>query len=129
KNMHSRRHTTRLPYYRHKTFPTQIFRKLLSAQVEHQLHAQVEAMEAFAHTQQLPNRQAAMHKVKKQLPALAALVDFWWAGVRQDLESAAISHPWQTWAQETLLPKVYWEHQVTRTRCTRRKAKMQQAMQ
>src|SRR4029453_8795786 len=27
--MHSRRHTTRLPYYRHKTFPTQIFRKLL----------------------------------------------------------------------------------------------------
>jgi hypothetical protein len=42
-----------------------------SAQVEHQLHAQVEAMEAFAHTQQLPNRQAAMHKVKKQLPALA----------------------------------------------------------
>ena len=86
-------------------------------------------MEAFAHTQQLPNRQAAMHKVKKQLPALAALVDFWWAGVRQDLESAAISHPWRTWAQETLLPKVYWEHQVTRTRCPRRKAKMQQAMQ
>jgi Family of unknown function (DUF6399) len=100
-----------------------------SAQVEHQLHAQVEAMEAFAHTQQLPNRQAAMHKVKKQLPALAALVDFWWAGVRQDLESAAISHPWRTWAQETLLPKVYWEHQVTRTRCARRKAKMQQALQ
>jgi len=100
-----------------------------SAQVEHQLHAQVEAMEAFAHTQQLPNRQAAMHKVKKQLPALAALVDFWWAGGRQDLESAAISHPWRTWAQETLLPKVYWEHQVTRTRCARRKAKMQQALQ
>jgi hypothetical protein len=100
-----------------------------SAQVEHQLHAQVEAMEAFAHTQQLPNRQAAMHKVKKQLPALAALVDFWWAGVWQDLESAAISPPWRTWAQETLLPKVYWEHQVTRTRCARRKAKMQQALQ
>ena len=27
--MHIRRHTTRLPSYRHKTFPTQIFRKLL----------------------------------------------------------------------------------------------------
>jgi DNA-binding IclR family transcriptional regulator len=46
-------------------------------EVEHRLYAQVEALEAFAHTQQLPNRQAAMHKVKKQLPALAALVDFW----------------------------------------------------
>ena len=64
-----------------------------SAQVEHQLHAQVAAMEAFAHTQQVPHRQAAMHKVKKQLPALAALVDFWWAGVRQDLESAAPPNP------------------------------------
>src|SRR4030095_13697656 len=28
--MHSRRHTTRLPYYRHKNFPTQIFRQLLN---------------------------------------------------------------------------------------------------
>jgi Family of unknown function (DUF6399)/IclR helix-turn-helix domain len=100
-----------------------------SAQVEHRLHIQVEAMEAFAHTQQLPNRQMAMHKIKKQLPALAALVDFWWAGVRQDLESAAVSHLWWPWAQETLLPKVYWEHQVTRTRCVRRKAKMQQALE
>ena len=100
-----------------------------AAQVAHRLHAQVEAMEVFAHTQQLPNRQAAMHKVKKQLPALAALVDFWWAGVRQDLESASVSRLWWTWAQETLLPKVYWEHQVTRTRCARRKAKMQQALE
>jgi hypothetical protein len=100
-----------------------------SAQVEHRLHAQVEAMEAFAHTPQLPNRQAGMHKVKKQVPALAALVDFWWAGVRQDLESAAISRLWWTWAQETLLPKVYWEPQVTRTRCARRKAKIQQALE
>ena len=100
-----------------------------SAQVEHRLHIQTEAMEAFAHTQQLPNRQMAMHKVKKQLPAFTALVDFWWAGVRQGLESAAVSHLWWPWAQETLLPKVYWEHQVTRTRCTRREAKMQQALE
>jgi Family of unknown function (DUF6399) len=97
--------------------------------VEHRLHAQVEAMEAFAHTRQLPNRQAAMHKVNKQLPALAARVDFGWAGVRQDLESAAVSRLWWTWVQETLLPTVYGEHQGTRTRCARRKATMQQALE
>jgi hypothetical protein len=100
-----------------------------SAPVAHRWHAQGEAMEAFAHTQQLPNRQAARHKVKKQLPALAALVDLWWVGGRQDLESAAVSRLWRTWAQETLRPKVSWEPQGTRTRGARRKAKMQQALE
>jgi Family of unknown function (DUF6399)/IclR helix-turn-helix domain len=98
-----------------------------SAQVESQVHTQIEAIEALAHTQQLPERQAAMKKVKKQVPDLAVLVDFWWAGVQQDLDYAGVSPPWRTWAQEALLPQVYWAYQVTRTRCTRRKAKMQQA--
>ena len=100
-----------------------------STQVEARLHAQVEAIEAFARTAQLPERPAAMTKVKKQLPAVAALVDFWWQGVRRDLEHAAISPLWQQWAQEVLLPQRYWEHQVARTRCTRRKAKMQRVLE
>ena len=99
-----------------------------STQVEARLHAQVEAIEALAHASQLPERQAALTKVKKQLPAVAALVDFWWQGVRQDLEHAAVAPDWQQWAQESLLPRRYWEHQVTRTRCARRKAKMQRLL-
>jgi hypothetical protein len=70
-----------------------------------------------------------MKKVRKQLPALAALVDFWWEGVRRDLEHAAISPMWRRWARESLLPLVYWEHQVAHTRCARRKAKMRQALE
>jgi hypothetical protein len=46
-----------------------------------------------------------------------------------DLEHAAVSPIWRQWAQESLLPKVYWEHQVTRTRCARRKAKRQRALE
>ena len=34
---------------------------------------------------------------------------------------------WQQWVEECLLPMVYWDHQVARTRCRRRKAKIQQA--
>jgi len=66
-------------------------------------------------------------KVRHQLPALAALADFWWAGVDQDLEQAAISAPWRQWARESLLPWGYWEHQVAHTRCARRTAKLQRA--
>ena len=98
-----------------------------SAQVASQLHAAVEAIEEVAKRQQLPARDRAMQKVRKQVPALAALVDYWWEGVEHDLEHAAIAAPWRHWAKECLLPWVYWERHVAHTRCARRKAKIQQA--
>ena len=58
-----------------------------------QLQATVDAIEVFAQGHQLPVRHAAMTKVRKQLPALAALVDFWWEGVDQDLAALPPSRP------------------------------------
>jgi len=100
-----------------------------SAQVESALQAAVAAIEGFAQGHQLPVRHAALTKVRKQVPALAALVDFWWEGVRQDMAHAALSPRWEQWAAEVLLPRVYWEHQAAHTRCARRKAKIQQALE
>ena len=100
-----------------------------SAQVENQLMATVEAIEAFARCHQLPARHDAMTKVRKQVPALAALVDFWWQGVHQDLEPFLLSPKWRQWVHECLLPRVYWANQIARTRCHRRKASMQAAWQ
>jgi hypothetical protein len=98
-----------------------------SAQVHTRLHAAVDAIATLAQSQQLPARARAMQKVRKQIPALAALVDYWWEGVEHDLEHAALSAPWRHWAKEYLLPWVYWEHHVAHTRCARKKAKMRQA--
>lgn len=100
-----------------------------SAQVASHLQATVAAIEELAQDHQLPVRHAAMTKVRKQLPALAAVVDFWWAGVRRDVAHAALSPLWQQWAEEVLLPRVYWEHHVAHTRCPRRKAKLRQALE
>ena len=100
-----------------------------SAQVESRLHAEVEAIEAFARRHQLSAHHDAMNKVRRQLPALAALVDFWWQGVRQDLEPFVLSARWQQWVHACLLPMMYWHVQVSRTRCRRRKAKMQEALE
>lgn len=61
------------------------------------------------------------------MPALAALGDFWWAGVDQDVPQAAISAPWRQWAREFLLPGVYGAPQVAHMRGARRKAKRQRA--
>ena len=100
-----------------------------SAQVDSRLHAEVEAIEALARHQQLPAHHDAMQKVRKQLPALAALVDFWWQGVEQDLAPFVLSPRWQQWVHACLLPMVYWDAQVSRTRCRRRKAKIQEALE
>jgi hypothetical protein len=96
-----------------------------SAQVESQLTAPVEAIEAFAQCYQVPARHDAMVKVRKQVPALAALIDFWWDGVHQALEPFRLSPRWQQWVYACLLPRVSWATQVPRTRCRRRKAQLQ----
>jgi hypothetical protein len=98
-----------------------------SAQVESQLQALGEAITTLAQRHQLPARHDAMRKVRKQLPALAALVDVWWQGVNRDLEPFSLSPRWRQWVDECRLPMIYWEHHVARTRCRRRKAKMQAA--
>jgi Family of unknown function (DUF6399) len=102
--------------------------RVSSAQVERQLHVAVEAFEAFVGRSPLPARPDTMRKVRKQIPALAALVDFWWQGVGRDLEPFVLSPSWRQWVYEGLLPMVYWDHQVARTRCRRRKARMQRAL-
>jgi len=98
-------------------------------QVASRLHAVVEAIEALVRHQQLPARHPTMKKVRKQIPALAALVDCWWQGVRQDLEPFLLSPLWRQWVHECLLPLVYWECQIAHTRCTRRKTKLAQALE
>jgi hypothetical protein len=100
-----------------------------STQVASRLHAEVDAMEVLAVRHQFPACHAARSKVRKQLPALAALVDFWWTGVEQDVEHAGLSPHWRVWAKECLLPRVYWAHHVAHTRCARRKAKLRKALE
>ena len=100
-----------------------------SAQVASRLQGEGEAIEVLAERHQLPVRHNAMQKVRKQVPALAALVDFWWQGVWRDVEPFVLSPLWRRWVQESLLPLVYWEHQAAQTRCARRKAKIVQALE
>ncbi len=100
-----------------------------SEQVHSQLQTAVEAIEALVERHELPAHRDTRQKVRKQLPGLAALVDFWWQGVQQDLEPFMLSPLWRSWVHECLLPLVYWEHQAAHTRCARRKAKIRHALE
>jgi uncharacterized protein DUF6399/IclR-like helix-turn-helix domain-containing protein len=98
-----------------------------SHEVEHQLHAEITALEVLVETHGLPVNKKAVAKVRKQLAGVSALVDVWWQGVWRDVQHMALTPLWRQWLEELLLPLLYWQQQAARTRCPRRKAKILQA--
>ncbi len=100
-----------------------------SEEVERQLHAETQAIEVLIETHELPIKKKALDTVRKQLAGVSALVDFWWHGVWQDVQPVALTPLWTRWVEEVLLPLMYWQEQLSRTRCPRRKAKLLQALE
>jgi hypothetical protein len=95
-----------------------------SHEVEEQLRAELEAIETLLETNGLPMKKDTLDKVRKQLAGIAALVDFWWQTVHQDLTQIAMTPRWTQWADELLLPLMYWHEQRRRTRCPGQKAQI-----
>jgi hypothetical protein len=100
-----------------------------SEEVERQLHAEIEALETLLATNGLPVKQGTLEKVRKQLAGVSALIDFWWQTVWHDLEHMAMPPRWTQWVEEVLLPLMYWQEQLSRTRCPEQKAQIAQALQ
>jgi Family of unknown function (DUF6399)/IclR helix-turn-helix domain len=93
-----------------------------SKEVECQLRAELQAIETLLETNGLAMKKDTLDKVRKQLAGISALVDFWWQTVHQDLEQMAMTPKWTQWAEELLLPLIYWQEQLRRTRCPNQKA-------
>jgi Family of unknown function (DUF6399)/IclR helix-turn-helix domain len=100
-----------------------------SKEVEEQLRAELEAIETLLETNGLPMKKATLDKVRKQLAGISALVDVWWQTVRQDLTQLAMTPSWTQWADECLLPLMYWQEQLRRTRCPGHKAQIARVLQ
>ena len=107
-----------------------------SKEVEEQLQAELQAIETLLETNGLARKQATLDKVQKQLGGISALVDFCWQRVRQDLSPLAMTPracpwdwPWSQWAQEVLLPLMYWQEQLRRTRHPGQKAQIALVLQ
>ena len=100
-----------------------------SKEVEEQLGAELEVIETLLETNGLPRKKDTLDKVQKQLTGISALVDFWWQTVRQDLEQMAMTPRWTQWAEALLLPLMYWQEQLRRTRHPGQKAQIALVLQ
>ena len=100
-----------------------------SKEVEEQLGAELQAIERLLETNGLPMKKDTLDKVRKQLAGIAALVDLWWQTVRQDLTQLAMTPRWTQWAEDVLLPLMYWQAQLRRTRHPGQKAQIARVLQ
>ena len=101
-----------------------------SQEVEVHLTAEVAAIPALLETNGLPVKQKVLGKVRQQLAGLAGVIDLWWQELRQDVQSQIVVTPMGAhWVEAHWLPFMYWEQQVLRTRCPRRKAKLLEALE
>jgi Family of unknown function (DUF6399) len=100
-----------------------------SKEVEEQLGAELKAIETLLETNGLPRKTATVDQVRTQLAGIAALVDLWWQTVRQDLTQLAMTPRWTQWAEDVLLPLMYWQEQRRRTRHRGHKAQIALVLQ
>jgi hypothetical protein len=100
-----------------------------SQDVARQLHVESQGLEALLETHGLPVKKATLDKVRKQLAGVSALIDFWWQTVWQDLEQMAMPPRWTQGVEELLLPLMYWQEQLSRTRCPVQKAQIALVLQ
>src|SRR2546427_5996306 len=91
---------------------------------ERQLQGELQALETLLETNGLPVKQATLDKVRKQRAGVSALIDFWWQTVWHDLEHMAMPPRWTHWVEELLLPLMYWQAQLSCTRCPVQKAQI-----
>ena len=100
-----------------------------SQEVERQLHGEIQALETLLATHGLPVKKHTLDKVRKQLAGVSALVDFWWQTVWHDVEHMAMPPRWTHWVEALLLPLMYWQEQLARTRCPEQKAQIARVLQ
>jgi hypothetical protein len=100
-----------------------------SKEVEEQLGTELKAIETLLEANGLPMKKATLAKVQKQFAGISALVDFWWQTVRQDLTQLAMTPRWTQWAEDVLLPLMYWQEQLRRTRPPGQKAQIALVLQ
>ena len=123
-----RQHLSNLSRILHPWRLTDSIRQI-SKEVEEQLRAELQAIETLLETNGLPLKKDTLDKVQKQLAGISVLVDFWWQRVCQDLRQLAMTPRWSQWAQEVLLPLMYWQEQLRRTRHPVQKAQIALVLQ
>ena len=76
----------------------------------------LKTMENLSKNHQLKDPRNGIRNLKNQIPYLSSIIDIWWSWVDQCLIQSECSSSVSHWLKEQLLPTVYWQQQIKRTK-------------
>ena len=86
--------------------------EIVSMKLQEILHT----LQTVRFTHKLKDSRNGIRKLKNQIESLSAVVDLWWSWVDQCLARSGCELSTANWVKEQLLPVVYWQQQVRRTK-------------
>ncbi len=87
-----------------------------TAQVMDALQTPLQALKDLPLVTALPQSAAALDQFARLIPDLAAVINTWWTWVRQVLMTENLDSETTDWLITCLLPLVYWQQQLTKTK-------------
>jgi len=87
-----------------------------TTEIQIQLEQLLLKLELLQNRHQLVKADSVLPKFRQQIPALAVGVNTWWQWVQQSLLLDNLDAPLTNWLLGQMLPTVYWQHQIGKTR-------------
>ncbi len=84
----------------------------VASSLEHHLQALAE----LSKVSELPNLQAALNKFTDQISGLTPVINTWWTWVFHSLSTEQLSPQVSNWVLTCLVPMVYWQQQMHKTK-------------
>ena len=85
-------------------------------EVQTQLEQLLHKLETLQNRYPLLKADSVLKKFQQQIPALAVGVNSWWQWVQHSLSLENLDAPLTNWLLGQMLPKVYWQHQLGKTK-------------
>jgi len=85
-------------------------------EIQAQLEQLLLKLEMLQNRHQLTKADSALHKFRQQIPALSVGVNSWWQWVQHSLLLENLDMPLTNWLLRQVLPAVYWQHQLNKTK-------------
>jgi hypothetical protein len=89
----------------------------------------LQTLQNLRQTHQLKDPRNGIRALKNQIESLSAIVDLWWSWVAQCLAARGCELSTIDWVKRQLLPVVYWQQQVRRTKNPQARKNYQMAHQ
>ena len=87
-----------------------------TTEIQAQLEQLLLKLEILQNRHHLLKADSVLKKFQQQIPALAVGVNSWWQWVQHSLSLENLDTPLTNWLLGQLLPTVYWQHQLGKTK-------------